>query len=173
MSREWMPMYWGDYLRDTRHLTLEQHGAYLMLIAHYWSTGSLPSDKKALRQILGLNSEENRKRWESICLAIAPFFDEQWKHKRVERELEKHRVVSEKRAFAGRKGGLVSRGMNNNERFVAQAIAKQTGGIPQPHIDSSLTSDSEKGAPPQAANGSKRQVSSSLADTVRSKGWAP
>jgi len=32
-------MYWGDYVRDTGDLTLEQHGAFILLLAHLYSTG--------------------------------------------------------------------------------------------------------------------------------------
>ncbi len=29
----WMPIFWGDYHRDTGHLETVEHGAYMLLIA--------------------------------------------------------------------------------------------------------------------------------------------
>lgn len=113
MSRPWMPLYIGDYLRDTRHLTTLQHGAYLLLIMEYWTKGELPTSVTKLRRICNLTSRQ----WESNCLALASMFTPDWRHARVELELEKSRQISLKRAVYGAKGGRLSRGRNNIERF--------------------------------------------------------
>lgn len=48
----WYAHYPGDYGRDTAHLSLAQHGAYRLLLNHYYSTAkSLPRDMAAIRRI--------------------------------------------------------------------------------------------------------------------------
>lgn len=51
MSSPWMPLWIGDYLKDTSHLCAAEHGAYLLLIMHYWQTGSLPTEDRHLAMI--------------------------------------------------------------------------------------------------------------------------
>ena len=109
-----MPLYVGDFLRDTRHLTATQVGAYLLLLMHYWSTGSLPKDVPSLRRI----SLQDRHAWRRNGPIIAAFFSPDWRHERMEQELEKARIISMKRKVYGAKGGRISRGKNNIERFV-------------------------------------------------------
>ena len=40
MSLHRMSLHVGDYLKDTTHLDATLHGAYLLLIMHYWAKGS-------------------------------------------------------------------------------------------------------------------------------------
>lgn len=80
-----MPVFIGDYLADTMHLSTEQHGAYLLLLFHLWRRGSLHDDDGTLAQITGLNSTA----WSQARPVLAEFFqihDGLWRHGRVERE---------------------------------------------------------------------------------------
>lgn len=110
----WMPLYIGDYLRDTRTLTTLQHGAYLLLIMEYWTKGKLPVDDGQLATITGLD----RRSWRRIKPKIQTLFDgPDWRHERIDRELKKAAELKLKRSVYGSRGARVSRGRNNLERF--------------------------------------------------------
>ena len=79
----YMPLYVGDYLGDTSHLSTIEHGAYMLLLMHYWRHGGLPADDCRLAQIARMTDQE----WRSAKVVIARFFSRKWKHKRVEAEL--------------------------------------------------------------------------------------
>jgi len=85
----WMPMYWGDYLKDTGHLSTMEHGAYLLLIGHYWSSGApLPDDDAKLRRIAKI---ESAAKWKKLRPVIETFFRVGagvWRHGRVDKELD-------------------------------------------------------------------------------------
>ena len=104
MNRPWMPLYVGDYLGDTGHLTTTQHGAYLLLMMHYWRKGELPGDDRQLCKIAKLPL----KTWNEYRATLQDFFHDGWKHKRIDAELERMMRVSAKRAIAGQKGGIGS-----------------------------------------------------------------
>jgi uncharacterized protein YdaU (DUF1376 family) len=104
MNRPWMPLYVGDYLGDTGHLTTTQHGAYLLLMMHYWRKGELPDDDRQLSKIAKLPLRT----WCEYRATLQDFFYGGWKHKRIDAELERMMRVSAKRAIAGQKGGLGS-----------------------------------------------------------------
>jgi uncharacterized protein YdaU (DUF1376 family) len=98
---KWMPLYIGDYLADTGHLTTTQHGAYLLLIMHYWRKGGLPGDDKQLAAIAKLPLRI----WLDSKDTLQAFFHDGWKHKRVDSQLERQAEISSKRVAAGAKGG--------------------------------------------------------------------
>jgi uncharacterized protein YdaU (DUF1376 family) len=115
MGRAWMPLYVGDYLRDTRDLNTLQHGAYLLLIMHYWQHDALPSDDARLAAITGLSAAQ----WRRVREPVQAKFSDGWRHKRIEAEIAKtDRALMQRRA-AGRNGGVKS-GM---ARAVAQGEA--------------------------------------------------
>lgn len=106
MSAPFMQLYVADYLGDTRHLTTEQHGAYLLLLMTMWrSDGRLPNDDKKLARITGCTAS----RWSRIKDDVLAFFDvdgDDLVHGRVTLELEKASEKAIKRADAGSRGGM-------------------------------------------------------------------
>lgn len=116
--RPWMAFYLSDYLSDTLHLSATQHGAYLLLISHYWVHGGLPNDEAMLQRIARLTHDE----WTASRDTLASFFKRGWVHSRIERELAEAQVKYEKRVNAGRCGGKAS---GNSRRSNASAMLAQ------------------------------------------------
>lgn len=111
-----MQLYVADYLGDTRHLTTEQHGAYLLLLMTMWrADGRLPHDDKKLARITGCTAS----RWARIKGDVLDFFDvdgADLTHGRLMLELKKASEKSIQRAEAGKRGG--------------EAKARKTNGTP-------------------------------------------
>lgn len=103
MSFPRMSLHIGDYLKDTRHLRAAEHGAYLLLIMHYWATGGLPDDDKQLAAIACMSPRE----WQKHRPVIRPLFKDGWKHKRVEAELAEASTVYKRRVAASRKANAI------------------------------------------------------------------
>lgn len=111
-----MPIHIGDYKRDTGHLRAAEHGAYLLLLFHHWSTGSLPDDDRQLSAIACMTPAE----WRRARPILIKFFDEGWRHGRVEKDLEEANSNYEKRAKAGSEGGKAkARAKQNHSKTVA------------------------------------------------------
>lgn len=91
MKLTWMPLDIPDYRADTAHLGALEHGIYLLLIMHYWQTGSLPADDKQLARISCATPEE----WQASKPVIERFFLPRWQHKRVDAELKRAKEISE------------------------------------------------------------------------------
>jgi uncharacterized protein YdaU (DUF1376 family) len=100
----WMPLYVAEYLADTLPLTTLQHGAYLLLLMHYWRTGPLPNDEEELASIV----KADAKSWKLIWPKVGRFFvengDGMLHQKRADRELERCSDISSKRSSAGKAG---------------------------------------------------------------------
>lgn len=100
-----MQMYWADYFGDTRHLSCEQHGAYLQLLGSMWLAGGvLPNDPRKLAKMTGCTAS----RWARIQADVLALFEVEGdciQHKRLKLELKKAREKSIKLAEVGSLGG--------------------------------------------------------------------
>lgn len=112
-----MPLYVADYLGDTGHLTTLEHGAYLLLIMHYWQKGELPADDAKLARIAKMTQPQ----WVKSRDTLADLFQPGWKHKRIDREMHDATEAYERRARAGSLGGRAKRGLHS-----ASALPEQS-----------------------------------------------
>lgn len=53
-------LYIGDYQRDTAHLSIAEHGAYLLMLQHYYATEKPLPVGRALHRMLRAQSKEER-----------------------------------------------------------------------------------------------------------------
>lgn len=87
MNLPWFPFHIDKYLGHTMHLDTEGHGAYLLLMLHYYRTGAPPPDNdRALASICKLPLA----RWMDLRPLMLPFFvvaDGVWRHERIEGEM--------------------------------------------------------------------------------------
>ena len=77
------------YTGDTPHLTVEEHGAYLLLmLAYYRSEKPLPASDRALASICKMTQDQ----WLICKPTLAPFFTEVdgvWRHDRCDTEIKR------------------------------------------------------------------------------------
>lgn len=96
-NTKWMPLFVGDYLRDTGHLSASEHGCYLLLLMHAWGhDGLLPHDEDRLRRI----GKMDPKAWAAARCTILEFFyraEDGYRQKRVDHELRRAQEVCDKR----------------------------------------------------------------------------
>ena len=98
MSKAWMPLYIGDFLRDTMHLNCQETGAYIRLIMHAWEHhGYVPDDDIALAKIVHCHPPH----WPRLRKVLDEFLDYTKTPglgyiKRVGLELDKTEQISNK-----------------------------------------------------------------------------
>jgi uncharacterized protein YdaU (DUF1376 family) len=118
----YMPFWVEDYHRDTRHLSTEEHGAYLLLLMAAWEapSNSLPDDDKTLAGLAKVAPG----RWVKMKPTIMAFwsFDgrsKMWVQKRLKKE---RRLAVDRKQKAS--DAAASR-WNNTKKGNAQAMLEQ------------------------------------------------
>lgn len=109
-----LPIFGDAYLADTHHLSLEEHGAYFMLLLIAWrSPGcALPNDDKRIARMLGIGPAK----WAKLKPVVFAFWsleNGQWTQKRLSKE----------RAYIDKK--VESNRASAKARWKKEAIEKQ------------------------------------------------
>lgn len=117
-----MPIHIGDYKRDTGHLRAAEHGAYLLLLFHHWSTGALPDDDRQLSAIACMSPAE----WKRARPMLEKFFKPGWVHPRVLVDLQEANESYQKLASAGSKGG---KARAENKRRLSEATSDASSDV--------------------------------------------
>lgn len=100
-----MPLFWGDFLANTMHLSAHEAGAYLFLIAHAWEhEGRIPAEAIRLARIAHVRQD----RWKQTWKALENFFEPEpgetvimvYRHQRVLDELHRLGKISNNRKAA-------------------------------------------------------------------------
>lgn len=124
----WMPLFIGDYLADTRRLTLEQHGAYLMLIMDYWRNGPPPDSDPTLARILAISESD----WKALRPVIEPFFTIEggkWRHGRIDQEFSRAADKQKNFEIRAQKAVAARKAQQQDAQQVEQQDAQQVGDV--------------------------------------------
>ena len=112
-----MPMYWDAYLADTTHLTTEEHGAYMLLLAAMWRRNAwVPDNDKDNARILGLTPAKWRKIKARLMETVSGFRVENGKitQEKLQKIWENTQEKIDKNRESGAKGGRPKSCKNND-----------------------------------------------------------
>jgi uncharacterized protein YdaU (DUF1376 family) len=99
--------YFGDYGRKTSHLSLVEHGAYRLLLDHYYATQTpLPASIDSLRRICGAITKEETEAVSRVVSDYFPLAEDGLRHnKRADEEIRQWQAQAEVNRIVGRLGG--------------------------------------------------------------------
>lgn len=137
----YMPLWTDAYLGDTRHLTTEEHGAYLLLLMEAWRrpSCSLPDSDQLLARLSGLTPAK----WKRAKPIIMGFWkidgrSREWVQKRLKKEREKTASKSRKSRDAA------AARWKNSKNTHANAIPGGCHPDPYPDPDPEVKSPSQE-----------------------------
>jgi|GEM_PF-6003507 len=135
----WYPFYVGDYARKTAHLSLLEHGAYRLLLDHYYATRQpLPNSPKELYRICRAHTPSERA---AVLSTAAKFFIESGtllRNKKCDSEISKQLKYRDSQSAKAK-----LRHSHGNATGVLHAR------VPQPQPDKkerNILSDAKKGS---------------------------
>ncbi len=107
-SVNYFKLHIGDYLRDTAHLSLIEHGTYIRLLHVYYMRES-PIPANQVTRLIGAKAKDEIAAVQSV---LAEFFTpdgDAWRHKRCDAEIAAYQAKANRNREVGQKGGRPKR----------------------------------------------------------------
>lgn len=143
----------GDYLRDTAHLSLLEHGVYARLLQVYYTRETQIPDADRYR-LVGARSEDERSAVDAVLREFFVASDGGWIQRRCDREIAEYQAKAERNREVGRLGGRPVATKNPTET--------QTVSTPNPSVTPASSQEpiaSKKQEQRESANAGKPALS--------------
>lgn len=126
-----------------------EHGAYTLLLDHYYATGkpievsnaSLMPDHSRVYRLCSAATKEEKEAVDAVLEMFFQLTDQGYINAKASAVIEQQRAAHERRVNAGRKGG-------KNSSSNAKAMPQQSPRKPEPEPDISLSKDKESSGKP-------------------------
>lgn len=119
MTLPWYPRDMGKYARDTKHLSMMEHGAFNLMLDYYYATGGLPNalsnatsnaslmpDHSRIHRLCGATTKHEQ---DAVDTVLSMFFkldkDGFYRNEKADKVIAEQTLKHERRVSAGRKGG--------------------------------------------------------------------
>lgn len=97
----WWPRYVGDYARKTAHLSLAEHGAYALLLDHYYSTQKpLDANASVLHRVCRAFASDEQAAVDSVVRQFFVLIDGAYHNRKADEELAKRLEIKKNRSSA-------------------------------------------------------------------------
>ncbi len=129
MALPWYAHNIAKYERKTAHLSMLQHGAYRLLLDHYYRTAApLPAKLEQVHRICRAVAEEEQ---QAVAAVLDEFFElkgDGWHNQTADEELEKMAELSKKRSNSAKKRHASAADDHASEHAIEDANADAHAG---------------------------------------------
>lgn len=139
-----MPLYVGDYLGDTSHLSQGQHGAYLLLLMHYWQKGEVPGAVEQCYCIARALNEQSRSNVDAVLREFFVLNSGVYRNERLDKEIARVVASHNKRVRAGQKRWAPVKHEYSTYNADAKHEEETSDSDSDSYYDSDLDSDSKE-----------------------------
>jgi uncharacterized protein YdaU (DUF1376 family) len=156
----WFAFYPDDFSGGTRSMSLAGRGAFIELLSHQFSTGSIPPDDRTICRIIGAFPDE----WDAVKVEVLAKFDTDddgnFVNHRMQKEREEREEIRSKRVDA------ISKRWSKTDTNVSD-LNKQNGYKSIDSVYTSSSSSSSSSLTPSKKNSESKDSSSSCAKTQK------